>query len=88
MNNGKKIELTELEKRMLNHFLVSGGYSVMGHSTSENDAMMSVITKAEKLMDELDAYEETGEDLLRWFYSKIYNAPYPADDSDIKMLID
>ena len=29
-----------------------------------------VIDKAEALEEELDAYEESGSDLIRWFYAK------------------
>ena len=50
---------------------------------------MLTIRKAEQLMHDLDAYEELGDNLLLWFYEKIYHKPYPTDDaSEFKMLID
>ena len=39
-------------------------------SEEEKRLMMSVLDKAENLMHELEAYEESGDDLLAWFYEK------------------
>ena len=39
--------------------------------TEEEKALMSsVIDKANALMEELEAYEESGDDVVKWFYEK------------------
>lgn len=84
-----KVELTDLELRMLNLFLERGGFSGLDAPEEELNAMTNVIRKAEQLMHDLDAYEELGDNLLLWFYEKIYHKPYPTDDaSELKILID
>lgn len=65
----KKIELTDLEKKMLD-LNVSRDFNPMTATVEEAAAMNSVIHKAEDLMEELDAYEELGDSLMEWFKAK------------------
>lgn len=67
--NAKKIELTELEKKMLD-LNVSRDFNPMTATEEEAAAMNSVIHKAEDLMEELDAYDELGDSLMEWFKAK------------------
>lgn len=67
--NAKKIELTELEKKMLD-LNVSRDFNPMTATKEEAAAMNSVIHKAEDLMEELDAYDELGDSLMEWFKAK------------------
>lgn len=68
----KKIELSELELRMLKAS-VNGEFFTATATDEEAAAMNSVIDKADKLMDELDAYDELDNSLMEWFLAK-YNA--------------
>lgn len=65
----KRIELSDLELQMLKQS-VSGDFSPMGATEEEAEAMNSVIDKADKLMEELDAYDELGNSLMVWFLNK------------------
>ena len=67
----KKIELTELELRMLK-LNVKREFYPLTATEEEAKAMNSVIKKAEDLMEELDAYDELDESLMEWFLDK-YN---------------
>lgn len=69
MEKTKKIELSELELAMLERDL-RGEFFPVEQTDEENAALNRVITKAETLMDELDAYDELGESLMEWFYNK------------------
>lgn len=64
-----KIELTEIEiaviKKQLNE-----EYSPFFSEEEEQLAYNSMIDKAEALLDELDAYESMGDDLVAWFWNK------------------
>ncbi len=64
-----KIELTELEESVLRKDL-AGDFSLMTASQDELAAMSSVIEKADNLMTELDAYDELGDSLMKWFWNK------------------
>ena len=63
-----KIELTDEELNVLRKKL-KGGLGVFANDKART-LLMSVIDKAEKLMEELDAYDELDGDLLYWFYEK------------------
>lgn len=63
-----KIELTDEELNVLRKKL-KGGLGVFANDKART-LLMSVIDKADKLMEELDAYDELGDDLLYWFYEK------------------
>ena len=50
-----------------------GQIEVYDVTEEEQAALSSVIDKAYDLMEELDAYEESGEDVIKWFYEKYNN---------------
>lgn len=68
-SNMKKIELSPLELAMLKRDL-AGEFFPPEQTDEENQALARVIDKADKLMDELDAYEELGNSLMEWYYNK------------------
>ena len=76
MDTNKKIELSELELAMLKRFL-NGEFFPPEQTDEENKAFARVIDKADKLMEELDAYDELGNSLMEWFYHK-----YKAQDAN------
>lgn len=83
------IELTNLEHQMLNQFLEKEGFSSLSATEEEMKALSSVIDKANKLMNETNAYDDMGDNLMVWFYNQIHPTPYPIDDSsEVKILID
>lgn len=63
-------ELTEKEKEVLKKYL-DGEFDHFTCSDDERIAMTSVIDKADKLVEELNAYNEIGDDLIRWFNGKL-----------------
>lgn len=65
----KKIELSELELAMLKRDL-NGDFFPPEQTDEEKKALLRVIRKANKLMEELDAYDELGNSLMQWFYNK------------------
>lgn len=65
----EKIELSELEIKVIEKQL-SGEYDPFNASEEEMNALNGAIKKAEDLLDELDAYDEVGDDLIQWFYDK------------------
>ena len=68
----KKIELTDPQKEVLQRHL-EGEFSPFMASDEEKKNMQEVIEKAEALLDELDAYDEMGIDLMEWFWRKYEN---------------
>jgi hypothetical protein len=67
----RRIELTELELRML--LLLHDNESLFQPTTEEEiKTTCSVIKKAEDLMRELNAYDELDDSLVKWFLAK-YN---------------
>lgn len=64
-----KIELTDVEYQML-VANINGDFFPPEATDEEKAAMTSVIEKADKLMAELDAYDEMGESLMEWFMGK------------------
>lgn len=64
-----KINLTETELKVLKQDL-RGEFYPMTATDEEFEALNSVIAKASKLEEELDAYEEINGNLLQWFYDK------------------
>jgi len=77
----RKIELSSDELDVLRHQL-KGDMGFMGNEKARA-LLSSVIDKAEKLMKELDAYEESGNDLLYWFYEK-YKAQNGIIEKDLR----
>lgn len=68
---GNRIELTDLEYQML--LLLNDTESFLQPTTDEEiAASCSVIRKAENLMEELDAYDELGNSLVKWFLGKYH----------------
>lgn len=64
-----KIELSESEINVIEKQL-SDDFDPFLCSDEERDLMSGVIDKAESLMHELEAYEESGNNLIAWFYDK------------------
>ena len=64
-----KIELTDDEVKVIGKQL-SGKLNIYNATEDEQVAMCSVVDKANALMDELEAYDEAGDDLIKWFYDK------------------
>lgn len=64
-----KIVLNESQKAVIQKYL-EGKYSPFFSSEDEQVAMNEVIDMANDLMDELEAYDDAGEDLIIWFWGK------------------
>ena len=65
----KKIELTPAHIAAIEAQLNGGvGYEPMDFD--EIKAIDEVIVMADNLMEELEAYEESGDNLVMWFYNK------------------
>ena len=64
-----KIELNELEIKVI-EMQLHGEFDQFDSTEEEQGAMTSVMEKAQALMDELEAYEESGDDVVKWFYEK------------------
>jgi hypothetical protein len=63
------INLTELEYKVLEQD-IKGEFSDFDATEEELRAMVSVINKADALMDELGASDELDDNLLLWFWDK------------------
>ena len=70
-----KIELHEKQKAVLQKY-IDGDYDPFFSSEDEQQAMNQAIDMANELEEELDAYDESGEDLLRWFWNKFQEQGY------------
>lgn len=64
-----KIELTDDEIKIIEKQL-RGELTSFTATEEEQIIMCTVVEKAESLMHELKAYEESGDDLILWFYNK------------------
>lgn len=64
-----RIELSEQEIKVIEQQL-KDQYDPFNASEEEMAAMNSVMEKANALMDELEAYDESGDDVVKWFYDK------------------
>ena len=64
-----KIILSEKEIEVIKKQL-SGKIEVHSATEEEQKFLMDVIDKAEALEEGLDAYDESGDDLIEWFYNK------------------
>ena len=64
-----RIELSELEIKVIEKQL-NDEYDPFDASEEEMVAMNSVMEKAYALLDELDAHDESGDDVVKWFYEK------------------
>ena len=65
----KKIQLTEREIEVINKQL-NGDIELFTGQDEEMDIICDIIKRAEELMHELEAYEESGDDLVEWYYNK------------------
>lgn len=65
----KTIELTDKQVELLKR-CANENYSFPTAPEDERILLMDVINKARALCEELDAYNESGENLLKWFYDK------------------
>lgn len=65
----KKIELSADEIKVIKQQL-NGEIEVWNATDEQQKHLMSVIRKAEALMHELKAYEESGDDMILWFWEK------------------
>lgn len=65
----QKIILNENQKAVVKQYL-DGTYSPFFSSPEEQQSFNEVIDMAEALMFKLDAVEESGSDLVRWFWGK------------------
>lgn len=67
-----KVELTKEELDLLKR-QVKGKFNHWSATIEEKELMMGVIDKADKLMEELDAYDELDGDLMAWYLAKYEN---------------
>ncbi len=68
-----KISLTPLELKVIEEYLANEKKGILieyDTSTETGQAFMSVVNKADNLMGELKAFDETDESLIEWFYQK------------------
>lgn len=65
----KKIELSVDEIKAIKQQL-NGEIEVWSATEEQQKHLTSVIDKAESLLDELDAYDEMGDDMILWFWNK------------------
>ena len=49
---------------------LNGEIEVWSATEEQQKHLTSVIDKAESLLDELDAYDEMGDDMILWFWNK------------------
>lgn len=65
----KKIVLSEEEKNVIEKQL-RGELNPFFMEERERELIDKVIDDADALMRELDAYDESGDDLVEWYYNK------------------
>ncbi len=65
----KKIELSKAEIETIELY-ERDEYFHDTMTEEQREIFGGVIDKAEALEEELDAYDESGDDLIRWFYAK------------------
>jgi hypothetical protein len=65
----EKIELSDKEKEVIKKQL-NGEITQFSATPEERTLLMGVISKAEALLDELDDYDNMGDDLIQWFWGK------------------
>ena len=64
-----RIELSELEIKVIEKQLADE-FDQFDAPDEEKAALTSVMDKAFILIEELNAYEESGDDVVKWFYNK------------------
>ena len=70
-NDMNTIDLTQKEKEVINQRF-NKEFDMFTATDEQQKVYMSVIDKAERLMRELNAWEELGDSLIEWFWNK-YN---------------
>ena len=73
----KRINLTEEELALLEHYVEHGENFVAVTDVRKQQIYTSILDKAEELEAELEAYEESCPDLLVWFYGKYKDQGQP-----------
>lgn len=68
----KPIELTEEQVQVIEDQL-AGRFDFYTISERQRDVLSCIIDDAEALMRELNAYDELGDDLIKWYYDKYKN---------------
>ena len=71
-----KIELTEKEIEVVELFLAEKVDIETVATDEQKELLMGVTDRAEALMDELNAYDELDDNLIKWYYDK-----YKAQES-------
>jgi len=64
-----KIELSADEIKVIKQQL-NGEIEVWSATEEQQQLLTGVIDKAEALVEELDAYEEMGGDMIQWYWNK------------------
>lgn len=65
-----KIELTEKEIEVVELFLAEKVDIETVATDEQKELLMGVTDRAEALMDELNAYDELDDNLIKWYYDK------------------
>lgn len=65
----ERIELTQKEIEVIG-LQLARKIDISTATEEQKVLLMGVIDRAEALMDELDAYDELDDDLIRWYYDK------------------
>lgn len=65
----ERIELTQKEIEVIG-LQLARKIDISTATDEQKVLLMGVIDRAEALMDELDAYDELDDDLIRWYYDK------------------
>jgi len=65
----EKIELSNKEEEVIKQQL-NGEITHFSATPEQQKVLMGVIDKAEKLLEDLDAYDEIGSNMIKWFWDK------------------
>ena len=65
-----KIVLTEKEIEVIDLFLAEKVDIETVATDEQKELLMGVTDRAEALMEELDAYDELDDNLIKWYYDK------------------
>ena len=66
----EKIVLTEKEIEVIDLFLAEKVDIETVATDEQKELLMGVTDRAEALMEELDAYDELDDNLIKWYYDK------------------
>lgn len=66
----EKIVLTEKEIEIIDLFLAEKIDIETVATDEQKELLMGVTDRAEALMEELDAYDELDDNLIKWYYDK------------------